>query len=69
MQFYRSYLKNPQIKVRNFSVGGLRLNERLMAFIVTWMLTPRGNNHYVLTKEDLDFIYCIMNKVKIKWIP
>jgi len=48
MEFYRSYLKNPQSKVRNFCVGGLRLNERLMAFIVTWMLTPRGSNHFVL---------------------
>ena len=34
MQFYRSCLKNPQSKVRNFSVGGLKLNERIMAFIV-----------------------------------
>jgi len=40
MQFYRSCLKNPQSKVRNFFVGGLRLNEWLMVFIVTWMLTP-----------------------------
>jgi len=35
LQFYRSCLKNPQIKVRNFSVDGLRLNERLIAFIVS----------------------------------
>jgi len=69
MQFYRSCLNNSQSKVRNFSVGGLRLNERLMAFIVTWMLTPRGSNHDVLTEEGLVFIYCIMNKVKINWIP
>jgi len=68
MQFYRSCLKNPQSKVRNFSVGGLRLNERLIAFIVSWMLTPRGSNHSMLTEEDLVFIYCIMNKIKINWI-
>ena len=35
---------------------------------VTWILTPRGSNHYVLTEEDLVYIYCIMNKVKINWI-
>jgi len=39
-----------------------------MAFIVTWMLTPRGSNHSMLTKDGLVFIYCIMNKVKINWI-
>ena len=39
IQFYRNFLKNPQAKVGNFSVGGLKLNERLITFIVTWMLT------------------------------
>jgi len=68
MQFYRSCLKNPQSKVRNFSVGGLRLNERLIAFIVSWMLTPRGSNHSMLIGEDLVLIYCTMNKIKINWI-
>jgi len=54
--------------VRNFSVGGLKLDERLVAFIVSWILTPRGNNHSTLSEEDLLMIYCIMNKVKINWI-
>jgi len=53
IQFYKNCLKNPQAKVRKFSVGGLKLNERLIALILTWMLTPRGSNHYVLTEEDL----------------
>jgi len=49
-------------------VGGLKLNERLIALIMTWMLTPRGNNHFVLTEEDLVYMYCVMNKIKINWI-
>jgi len=61
IQFYKNFLKNLQAKVRNFSVGGLKLNERLIALIVTWMLTPRGSNHFV-------YMYYIMNKVKINWI-
>jgi len=61
MQYYRSCLKNPQSKVRNFLVGGLKLNERIITFIVSWILTPRGSNHSVLTEEDLVLIYCIMN--------
>ena len=68
MQFYKSCLKNPQYKVRNFSVGGMKLNERMVAFIVSWMLTPRGSNHSIITEEDLVLIYCIMNKIKINWI-
>jgi len=56
MQYYRSCLKNLQSKVRNFSVGGMKLNERIIAFIVSWMFTPRGSNHSVLIEEDLVLI-------------
>ena len=68
IQYYKSCLKNPQAQVRTCSVGGLKLYERVLALIVTWILTPRGNNHSVLTEEDLVYIYCIMKKVKINWI-
>jgi len=68
IQFYSGCLKNPHSKVRNFSVGGLKLDERLVAFIVSWILTPRGSNHSTLSEEDLLMIYCIINKVKIIWI-
>jgi len=68
IQFYKGCLKNLHSKVRNFAVGGLKLDERLVAFIVSWILTPRGNNHSTLSEEDLLLIYCIMNKVKINWI-
>jgi len=68
IQFYKSCLKDPHSKVRNFSVGGLKLDERLVAFIVSWILTPRGSNHSTLSEEDLLMIYCKMNKVKINWI-
>jgi len=65
IQFYKGCLKNPHSKVRNSSVGGLKLDERLVAFIVSWILTPWGSNHSTLFEEDLLLIYYIMNKVKI----
>jgi len=68
IQYYKSCLKNPQAQVRTCSIGGLKLNERVLALIVTWILTPRGSNHFVLTEEDLVYIYCIMKKIKINWI-
>jgi len=70
VQYYKSCLKNQQAQVRTCSVGGLKLDERVLALIVTWILTPRGSNHYVLIEEDLVYIYCIMKKIKIKinWI-
>jgi len=36
MQYYRSCLKNLHSKVKGFSMGGLKLNERIIAFIVSW---------------------------------
>jgi len=68
MQFYKNCLKNPFSKVRNFFVRGLKLDERLIAFIMSWIITPRGSNHSTLSGEDFFLIYCIMNKVKINWI-
>jgi len=68
MQFYKNFLKNPLSKVRNFSFGGLKLDERLIAFIVSWTITPRGSNHFTLSEEEFLLIYCIMNKVKLNWI-
>ena len=67
-QYYKSCLKNQQAQVRTCSVGGLKLDERVFALIVTWILTPRGSNHSVLTEEDLIYIYCIIKKIKINWI-
>jgi len=57
IQFYVSCLKNPHLRANGFSVGALKLNERIIAFIVTWMLTPRGINHVFLIEEDLVLIY------------
>ena len=68
IQYYKSCLKNQHAQVRTCSVGGLKLDERLLALIVTWILTPRGSNHSVLTEEDLVYIFCIMKKIKINWI-
>ena len=54
--------------MRTCSVGGLKLDERVLALIVIWILTPRGSNHSILTEEDLAYIYYIMKKIKINWI-
>jgi len=56
------------VPLPSLPVGGLKLNERIIAFIVSWMLTPRGSNHLVLTEEDFVLIYCIMKKIKANWI-
>jgi len=46
--FYRSCLRNPQVAGKGFQVGGLVVYPRILAFIIVWILTPRGHNHVVL---------------------
>ena len=39
------------------------MNPRILAFIIMWILTPKGSNHDVLTKEYLLLMYCFMKKI------
>jgi len=68
MQYYVSYLKNLLMKVKGFHVGAFKLGERVIAFIITWMLTSKGSNHVVLTEKDFVLVYYIMKNIKVNWI-
>jgi len=52
----------------SFSIGGLSVIPRILAYIVIWLLTPRGFNHVVLTEDDLILMYCLINKIKVNWV-
>jgi len=64
-------LKYTRLRINKGNIGvveefnKMRFYKRLTAFIISWMLTPRGNNHSTLSEEDLVLIYCIMHKVKL----
>ena len=68
VQFYKSCLRNQETASRTFNVGGLVATLRILAYIVIWLLTPRGFNHSTLTKEDLILMYCLMTKIKVNWV-
>jgi len=65
VKFYNTCLRNPNITTRSYSVGGLALTPRILAFIVIWLLTPRDFNHVVLMEEDLILMYYFMSKIKV----
>jgi len=67
-QFFRSYLRNPNIESKSYSVGGLAITPRILAFFVIWLLTPRGFNHVVLIEEDLMLMYYVMGKIQVNWV-
>jgi len=68
VQFFKTCLRNPNTAMKGYHVGGLSLTPLILAFIVIWLLTPRGYNHVVLTEEDLIMMYCLMSKIKVNWV-
>jgi len=68
VQFFRSCLRNPNNPARSFSIGGLSVIPRILAYVVIWLLSPRGFNHVVLTEDDLILMYCLINKIKVNWV-
>jgi len=61
MQYYGQCLRNPVAKIKHFHVGGLKVDQRLIAMIVTKIIVPRGSNHSTLNEGDVILMYCIQN--------
>ena len=68
VQFYKSCLRDQSSVSRTYNVGGLAAIPKILAYIVIWILTPRGFNHATLTEEDLILVYCITSKIRVNWI-
>ena len=51
-----------------FGTRPLMLQHRLLAYVVAWIITPRGRNHAQLIEEDLLLISLMQGKLKINWV-
>ena len=51
VQYYGQFLRNPAGEIKHFHVGGLKVDQRLLAMIVTRILVPRSSNHSTLNEE------------------
>ena len=65
---YFNCVHNPSEQTHNFHVDRLRMEERLVAMMVTEIIMPRGNNHSSLNEGELVVMYCIQNEVVVHWI-
>jgi len=52
-------------QTRKFHVGRLRVEEKVLAMVVTKIIMPRGSNHATLNEDDLMVMYCIQNGVMV----
>jgi len=68
MQYYGQCLRNPTTEIKHFHVGDFKVDQRLLALIVTKIIVPRGSNHSTLSEGDLILMYCIQNNIQVDWI-
>ncbi|KOM27172.1 hypothetical protein LR48_Vigan404s002300 [Vigna angularis] len=47
--------------------GGMKKDDRLCAFVISWILMPRGSNHAQATIEDLCLLKALKENIQVDW--
>jgi len=68
VQYYDQCLRNPIAEIKHFHVGGLKVDQRVFAMIITKIIVPCGSNHSTLNEGDLILMYCIQQNIQVDWI-
>ncbi|QCD99678.1 hypothetical protein DEO72_LG7g962 [Vigna unguiculata] len=69
LDIYQGCLWDPTAK-RDYSIfraGGMKKDERVLAFLIAWILVPRNVNHAQLTREDVFLIHAFKSNILINW--
>ncbi|KOM43102.1 hypothetical protein LR48_Vigan05g070600 [Vigna angularis] len=68
-EIYNNFLKNPDMvgKCESFSIENLTKEESLCAYVITWILLPRGEDQYLLNGEDVYLLYALQTGTPIDW--
>lgn len=63
---YQDCLRDPN-QARDcsfYKTGGMKRDDRLCAYVISWILLPRGSNHAQLTTEDIFIIYALKSNIQ-----
>ncbi|KOM43030.1 hypothetical protein LR48_Vigan05g063400 [Vigna angularis] len=52
---------------RQLLVGGFKVEERMIHYLIVWILCPRETNHAQCSEQDLLLLYGILNHIHIDW--
>ncbi|KAF1885967.1 hypothetical protein Lal_00049397 [Lupinus albus] len=68
-EVYKSFLRGPHLYIQGqlTKVGSLSVENRLLHYIIAYILVQRNTNHAQPTVNDLRFMYAIKNNVMINW--
>ena len=62
-------LLDPVRNLRNrLGVGGLTEKEKMLVYLITYILTPRSSNHAQATDDDLQIVYGLKSGIKMNWV-
>ena len=69
MQTYRGMLLGSTRNLRNrLDVGGLIAKDRMLVYLITYILTPRSSNHAQVTDNDLQIVYGLKSGIQVNWV-
>ncbi|KOM50036.1 hypothetical protein LR48_Vigan08g086300 [Vigna angularis] len=66
---FQSLLRHPeqQTNRRQLLVGGFKVEEQMIHYLIVWLLCPRATNHAQCLEQDLLLLYGILNHIHIDW--
>ncbi|KOM52799.1 hypothetical protein LR48_Vigan09g145800 [Vigna angularis] len=69
MMTFQSFLRHPerQTNKRQLLVGGFKVEERMIHYLIVWILCPTATNHAQCSEQDLLMLYGILNHIHIDW--
>ncbi|KAF1892866.1 hypothetical protein Lal_00008056 [Lupinus albus] len=68
-EVYKSFLRGPHLYIQGqlTKAGSLSVENRLLHYIIAYILVQRNTNHAQPTVNDLRFMYAVKNTVMINW--
>ena len=61
-------LLDPVRNLRNcLGVGGLTAEDKILVYLIAYILTPRSSNHAQVTDDDLQIVYGLKSGIKMNW--
>ena len=49
-------------------VGGLTTGDKMLVYLITYILTLWSSNHAQLTDDDLQIVYSLISDIKMNWV-
>lgn len=50
-----------------YKTGGMKINDRLGAFVISWILMPRGGNRAQVTTGDMFLLKALKENIQVNW--